>query len=179
MRSSVFISISSEYGGFIVCTVRRFRTSEAYINIITIPEIINRKKWREKKTDWNNATTTTTMMNTNEPRRNELWCRMADLMETMAILWLCFALMMCFFLLFLWFCSFCVDFFFVFSFSSSLRWFLPMFDSMYCKMLAILFHWLNDYDDDDDDKRVANKYVYNDNDRWMVKQDTISIYTYN
>lgn len=47
-------------------------------------------------------------------------------------------------------------------------------------MLAILFHWLNDYDDDDDDdKRVANKYVYNDNDRWMVKQDTISIYTYN
>lgn len=27
-----------------------------------------------------------------------------------------------------------------------------------------------------DDKRVANKYVYNDNDRSMVKQDTISIY---
>lgn len=52
--------------------------------------------------------------------------------------------------------------------------------NVYCKMLAILFHWLNDYDDDDDDdKRVANKYVYNDNDRWMVKQDTISIYTYN
>lgn len=126
-------------GGFIACT-RSGQTSEAYINIITIPEIINRK---------------TKMIGTTQRRR---WWRRrrARKHEWTTIKWTLMS--------YSWFdgndgdsvvCWWCVFFLFilisvrcvcVFFFRSRL-FLVDSCRSMYCKMLAILFHWFNDYDE--------------------------------